>query len=161
MAMESLPDAITLSSLVPMAEDSGWWTTNQDPAPIPPPVVRQTWTGAPLDLRQVNAGNESEYIPPFEDEAIGSDLRVAHAYGIDILEIEIADETPLIITVQGDLETQFRTAIVSEENASWTHTLFSQSITVRPTVSTTRIRIVITRSEPGTGEYEIALRPGE
>lgn len=159
MATGTLPDADVLTTLVPMAEGSGWWTTTRDSAAIPPPVVREVWTGAPLDISVVNAANESEYIPLYEDDAIGTKLRVAHAYGIDILEIEIANTTPLTITFQGDPETQFRTVVALETNAIWSQTLFAQSTTIHPNEAITRIRIVITRSEPGTGNYSITLRP--
>jgi|GEM_PF-2367740 hypothetical protein len=159
MATGTLPDADVLATLAPMAEGSGWWTTTRDAAPIPPPVVRESWTGAPLNISVVNATNESEYIPVYEDDAVGTELRVAHAYGIDIVEIEIASTTPLIITFQGDSETQFRTVVASETNEAWSQNLFAQSMTIQPNEIMTRIRIIITRSEPGTGDYTITLRP--
>jgi len=140
--------------------ETGWWTTSQEPALIPPPVVREVWNGKPIDMDTVTSANESEYVPSNEDDPIGAKLRVAHAYGIDILDIELASSLPLVMTFQGDHETAFRTVIVSEADGIWTETLFSQSISFTPTEETTRLRIVVTRSEPGTGTYSIAVRPG-
>ncbi|MBU1050089.1 hypothetical protein KKG90_08730 [Candidatus Bipolaricaulota bacterium] len=160
LATGALPDADVFSLLVPVAESSGWWTKDREPAVVPPPTVRETWRGVPVDLDRVNATNESEYVPQYEDDAIGTPLRVAHAYGIDILEIVIASTTPLTITFEGDSSTQFRTIALSETKDVWSQTLFAQSLTLYPDESTTRIRIVITRSEAGTGKYSIALRPG-
>ena len=161
LATASLPDSDVLATLVPVAEGSGWWTRTRDPAPIPPVVVRDTWTGAPLELATVNAGNESEYLPTYEDDPIGSNLRVAHSYGIDILEIVVESATPMVIRFEGDADTEFRTAVASEANGIWASSTFEPSVTVQPDVNTTRIRIVITRSEPGTGEYSITIRPGQ
>ena len=159
MATGTLPDSDVLATLVPVAEGSGWWTTTRDSASIPPPVIREMWTGVPIDLSVVNATNESEYIPPYEDDAIGTELRVAHAYGIDIVEIELASTATMSITFQGDASTQFRTVIVSEIDEIWSHTTFTQSLILQPEADMTRIRIVITRSEPGTGEYAITIEP--
>jgi len=160
MATGTLLDFDVIATLVPLAEGSGWWTVTRDPAPIPPVVVREKWTGRSIDIVVVNVGNESDYVPLYEDDAIGTKLRVAHAYGIDILEVEISDTTPLMITFQGDETTQFRTIAVVETNAMWSQTTFTQSLIVYPEAATTRIRIIITRSEPGTGEYSITLQPG-
>ena len=159
MATGTLPDSDVLATLVHVADGSGWWTTTRDFASIPSLVVRETWTGALINLTLVNATNEAEYIPPYEDDAIGTELRVAHAYGIDIVEIELASTTPMAITFQGDASTQFRTVIVSEIDEIWSHTTFTQSLILQPEADMTRIRIVITRSEPGTGEYTITIEP--
>ncbi len=160
LATESLLDADVIATLVPQAEGSGWWTRTRDPAPIPPVVVRETWTGSPIDIATVNATNQSEYLPLYADDAIGTELRVAHAYGIDILEIVINDTSPMTIRFDGDSATQFRTVVTSETNAGWSSTLFETSITFQPDATVSRIRIVITRSEPGTGEYAITIHPG-
>jgi hypothetical protein len=159
MATGTLPDADVLATLVPGAEGSGWWTKTRDPASIPPPVVRETWTGMPVNITVVNATNESEYIPWYEDDAVGTKLRVAHAYGIDILEIVVTDTTPFIIKFQGDTTTQFRTIVASETDSSWSVSLFTQSLMIQPEQDTTRVRIIITRSDAGTGAYSITLRP--
>lgn len=161
LATGTLPDADVLASLVPVAEGSGWWTTSRDPAAIPPPVVRETWTGKLLDISVVNATNDSEYIPWYEEDAIGTKLRVAHAYGIDILEIEMADSSAMTIEFQGDAETQFRTVVALETKSGWTVTPFAQTLMILPESDATRMRIIITRSEPGTGAYVITLQPGD
>ena len=161
MTTGTLPDSDVLATLVPVAEGFGWWTKTRNSASIPPPVVRETWTGVPINLTVVNATNESEYIPLYEDDGIGTDLRVAHAYGIDILEIEITSTTPMVITFLGDTATHFRTVFVSEINEIWSQTSFAQSVIIHPEAAMTRIRIVVTRSEPGTGEYTITLQPEE
>ena len=160
MATGSLPDSDAIATLVPVAEGPGWWTSTRDPAPIPPVVFRETWTGTPIEIALVNATNESEFFPLYEDDAIGANLRVAHAYGIDILEIVLADTTPLRIEFHGDAETHFRTVVASETTSGWASTSFEKAITLQPDETTTRIRIVITRSEPGTGVYAISIQPG-
>ncbi len=159
LATGKLPDAEIMAALVPEAEGPGWWRRDRDFAIIPPPVVRATWTGTALDLDRVNATNESEYIPYFEDDGIGAQLRVAHAYGIDILEIEIASLVPAVIDFRGDALTQFRTLIASETDAEWTHTALNQSLVIQPTDTMARLRIIVTRSEAGTGSYSVTLRP--
>jgi len=160
LATEGLLDADVIATLVPQAEGSGWWTRKRDPAPIPPVVFRETWTGSPIDIATVNATNQSEYLPLYADDAIGTELRVAHAYGIDILEIVINDTSPMTIRFDGDSTTKFRTVVTSETNAGWSSTPFETSIAFQPDATVSRIRIIITRSEPGTGEYAITIVPG-
>ena len=160
LATESLPDSEVIAVLVPEAEGPGWWTKTRDPAPIPPVVFRETWTGSPIDVATVNATNQSEILPLHADDPIGTELRVAHAYGIDILEIVINDTSPMTIRFDGDSATQFRTVVASETNAGWASTPFETSIVLQPEATVLRIRIVITRSEPGTGEYAITIEPG-
>jgi len=159
LATGSLTDSEVIATLVPQEEGSGWWTKTRDPASIPPVVFRETWTGTPIDIRTVNATNQSEVLPQYEDDALGSALRVAHAYGIDILEIVISDASPMTIRFEGDSETQFRTVVAAETNGSWSSTTFETSIDLQPDATVARIRIVITRSEPGTGEYTITIEP--
>ena len=160
LATGRLLDSEVIATLVPEDEGRGWWTKTRDPAPIPPVVFRETWTGTPIDVKTVNATNQSEYRPLYEDDAIGTELRVAHAYGIDVLEIVINDSSPMTIQFGGDSETQFLTLVASETNAAWSSTTFETSFDLRPDEGMTRIRIIITRSEEGTGEYSITLRPG-
>jgi hypothetical protein len=159
LATGTLPDADVIASLVPLEEGSGWWTRTRDPAPIPPVVCRAAWSGNSIDLTEVNAGNESEYIPTYEDDPIGAELRVAHAYGIDIIEITLEDRAPIAIRFEGDPETAFRTVTAVESDGSWTSTVFEASILLQPDASATRIRVIVTRSEPGTGAYTVTLRP--
>ena len=160
LATGSLPDFDVIATLVPQAEGPGWWTKTRDPAAIPPVVFRETWTGRPIDIKTVNATNESEYVPLYKDDAVGTALRVAHSYGIDVLEIVLDDTIPMTIRFDGDSETQFRTVIATETSAGWSSSVFETSITLRPDATATRLRIVITRSEPGTGEYTITIQPG-
>jgi len=159
LATGSLLDSEVIATLVPQDEGSGWWTKTREPAPIPAVVFREMWTGTPIDIKVVNAANQSEYRPPYEDDAIGTELRVAHAYGIDILEITINDYSPMTIQFDGDSETQFLTVVASETNAVWSSTMFETSIDLQPAEGMERIRIVITRSEPGTGQYTLTIKP--
>ena len=160
LAISDVPDSDVLATLVPEAEGSGWWTRTRNPAQIPPVVVQSTWEGVEQTIETVNATNTSEYIPNFEDDPIGADLRIAHSYGIDILEITPGSTVPMLIVFAGDSGSEFRTAIASETSTGWTSAVFENSIALTPDVDTSRIRIVITRSEPGTGEYTVTLRPG-
>jgi len=161
LAVESLLDAGVIATLVPQAEGPGWWTRTRDPAPIPPVVFCETWTGNPIAVATVNATNQSEYLPLYADDPIGTELRVAHAYGIDILEILVDDTSPMAIRFDGDSASQFRTVVATETNASWSSRPFETSIVLQPDAAVSCIRIVITRSEPGTGEYTITIEPGE
>ena len=63
------------------------------------------------------------------------------------------------IEFHGDAETHFRTAIASETSSGWSLMPFETSITLQPDTTTIRIRVVITRSEPGTGEYTLTIEP--
>ena len=159
LATATLPDSNVLHTLVPVAEGSGWWQRDREPALVPPLVYQGTWTGETLDIHTVNAANESEYVPTYEDDPIGSKLRVAHAYGIDILEIQVASAAPMEIEFSGDASTQFLTSIALEIGGSWSTSTF-ESVFAPQLDETTRFRIVITRSEPGTGDYNLIIRPG-
>lgn len=160
LATGTLPDSAVIAMLVPQAKGSSWGMKIRDPAPIPPVVFYDTWMGTPIDIATVNAINESEILPLYEDDPIGTELRVAHAYGIDILEIMIEDTTPMRIEFHGDTKTHFRTVIASETGSGWSLIPFETSITLQPDATTIRVRVVITRSEPGTGEYTLIIEPG-
>ncbi|MFC2083008.1 hypothetical protein ACFLSG_03115 [Candidatus Bipolaricaulota bacterium] len=159
LATGDLVDSEVISTLVPQAEGSGWWTRTRDPAPIPPLVYRETWTGSAISIETVNSTNQSEYSPLYEDDPIGTALRVAHAYGIDVLEIVLDDMTPMTIQFKGEPETQFRTLIASEMSDGWSSAPFTAFATFQPEETMARIRIIITRSEAGTGEYTIIISP--
>lgn len=159
LATGTLPDSAVIATLVPQAESSGWSTKTPHPASIPPVVFRDTWMGTPINIATVNATNESDVLPMYEDDPIGTELRVAHAYGIDVLEIMIEDKTPMRIEFHGDTKTHFRTVIASETSSGWSSTPFETSIGLQPDATTIRIRIIITRSEPGTGEYTLSIEP--
>ena len=157
LATGDLPDADVISSLVPMEEGRGWWTRTRDAAPIPPPVHQSTWTGEPLVLETVNASQQSEWVPLYEDDPIGSPLRIAHAYGIDVLEVLVEDHGSVSVTFDGASDTSFRTWIASETNDGWTTLPFEETATLDLEASVVRLRLVVTRSEAGSGSYTILL----
>ena len=158
LATNALPDAAMIASAVPMEEGHGWWTRTRDPAPIPPPVHHATWTGEVVTIDAVNARQQSEWIPLYEDDPIGTSLRVAHAYGVDVVEILIDVPKPLLITFDGASDSTFRTWIASETADGWTTLPFSDTATIELDDGVSRLRLVVTRSEPGSGVYTVILR---
>ncbi len=159
LATEGLPDSEAIATLVPQSEREGWWTTTRASEPIPPPVFSAVWTGSVIDATTVNAAQGSEVIPMYDDDPIGTSLRVAHAYGIDVLKIELSDPSPIEIRFDGDPGTEFRTVVATESENGWTAEPFVTSIVLHPDVNAARIRIVVTRTEAGSGEYAVTLRP--
>lgn len=159
LATSALPDSDVIGKLVPEAEGSGWWTRTRPPAQIPPVVAKAAWAGIELSIETVSATNESEYTPAYEDDPIGTGLRIAHAYGIDIVEIAVGSTVPMSIAFEGNSNSAFRTAVASETSTGWISAAFEDAIVLEPDAEPSRIRIVITRSEAGTGEYTIVLSP--
>jgi len=158
LATNALPDAAVIASAVPMEEGHGWWTRTRDPAPIPPPVHHATWTGEAVTIDAVNARQQSEWIPLYEDDPIGTSLRIAHAYGIDVVEVLIEAPKPLLITFDGASDSTFRTWIASETADGWTSLPLNGTATIEPDEAISRLRLVVTRSEPGSGAYTVVLR---
>lgn len=158
-ATGDLPDAEIIASLIPREEAPGWWTATRDPAPLPPVVHQATWTGAPLTLATVNAEQQSEGWPLYEEDPVGSPLRVAHAFGIDVLEILVDEPGALSVTFSGAPDTVFRTFVASETSDGWATAAFVQTTTVALDPTTSRVRLIVTRTEPGCGEYRVTVRP--
>jgi len=159
LATNSVPDAEVLTTLVPEAEGSGWWTTNRATAQIPTLTYQGMWTGKALVIDTVNAGNKSEYEPYMADDTIGTPLRVAHSYGIDFLELENPDASPMIVEFTGDPETTFALGVATSIDGTWSaDVLDGESYTVP--AGTELIRLVVTRTEPGTGAYRFVVKPG-
>ncbi len=156
-ATGALPDAELVAALVPMEENRGWWTRTRDAAPIPPPVHQSTWIGETLAIETVNATQQSEWVPLYEDDPVGSPLRIAHAYGIDVLEILVEEAGPVSITFDGASDTAFRTWVASETSEGWTTLAFKETTTLDLGASVVRFRLVVTRSEPGSGSYAFTV----
>ena len=94
----------------------------------------------------------------FPVDPVGTPLRVAHAYGIDVVEIVPTVERSMRITFVGDRGTQFRISVATRRTASWeAHAVAPELGTLVSTVGVDRVRIVITRGEAGTGTYSLQI----
>lgn len=159
LATGQVPDSNVIATLVRQADSPSLWTKTAGPPPLPPVVFRETWKGTSITAARVNASNAFAYRPPSEDDEIGTSLKVAHAYGIDVLEIVMDRAAPLTIQFNGDASSTFRTTVAYLEGSRWTSLPFTESISLQPTKDVTFIRVIVTRSEGGTGKYSLTIRP--
>jgi hypothetical protein len=65
----------------------------------------------------------------------------------------------MILEFHGDAESEFRTVAAVEVDAAWVVTPFETSVVLQPPPGATRIRLIVTRSEPGTGAYTVSIHP--
>ena len=123
------------------------------------PVVRARWTGEERrygEVTEVSAYAEYSY---FGEDPVGSPLRVAHAYGIDLVAIEIASSAPLRIRVVGDPETDFHIAAIGSSDGDHVVLPFDAeaALVVSDPVAYDRLLLVITRGLAGAGTYSLQL----
>jgi hypothetical protein len=154
-ATESLPDQDSIRSLATQIRfDLGIRSLS-----IPTPVATVNWTGDDRRIDHVTHESPSLLATYYEEDPVGVPLRVAHAYGIDVISIHPATEQPMLLTFSGDPGTTFSVAAVGSRNGSW-ETLPGGATGVHVTHSNqyAEIRLVVTRGDEGTGEYVIKLR---
>jgi len=161
LATGEVPDAKILSTLVPQVAGSDWWTRNRDPARIPALTYQQTWTGEPLTVHEVTAQNESTYAPYLSDDALGAPLRVAHSYGIDFLEILNPETMGMILAFTGNPETVFGVGVAEQRGGDWSYAAMSETHPHVIASGAEIVRLVVTRTESGTGTYSFSIRPSE
>ena len=164
LATGKLPDQHALQDLRTVLEDTIEWETGQPidgPIDLPTPVHVTQWRGAPLVIDQVNAEGWGSWYGTYPEDEAGSPLRVAHAYGIDVIDIVPASSAPAAIRIHGDEETAFQVFAAFEQSGAWTTKPLAMDTpwTLSSPESFDRIRLIITRSEAGTGTYSITVSP--
>ena len=128
-----------------------------DTALLPPPVYHATWTGQPLDVQWGNTTNERQEWPFVPEDVEGSPLRVAHAYGIDVLDFSGSTPDPMQILFSGDDETEFFVAVAVQDAAGWHIEPIDPGVAVLVEGPFDLARVIVTRTEPGTGAYALSI----
>jgi hypothetical protein len=97
----------------------------------------------------------------YAEDPVGSPLRVAHAYGIDVVSIEVASPLPLVVTFDGDADTTFHIAAVgwAEDVPSVLAVDPAGRVTLDDPYVFDRLSLIITRGEAGAGTYTVRLDP--
>ncbi|MEA1870701.1 MAG: hypothetical protein U9N00_00695, partial [Candidatus Bipolaricaulota bacterium] len=87
-------------------------------------------------------------------------LRVAHAYGIDFLDLASSTDQTMEIAFAGAAGTVFRVNVVTQEGSNTTvHQLTANApVSIDQPDKYDAIRIVITRGEAGTGRYSLTIQ---
>ena len=164
LATERLADREALHRLALSLEESIEWETGQtlrDGVSLPTPVHVAAWKGTGLAIDHVNSLGWGSWYGTFDEDPIDSPLRVAHAYGIDVIEIIPATDASMTIAFSGDHETRFLVFACAEKSGTWTIAPIAQDApwTISSPDAFDRIRLAVTRTEPGTGAYSIHLSP--
>ncbi len=162
LAADAVPDADRIKTLFPLPDPQAKSQRPTRFVELPPPVYQGTWSGGEVTIDRVTAASEPPYDSEFEQDPIGTPLRVAHAYGIDFLHLTASVERPMTIAFSGDPGTEFRVDVVTRRGSSVTSQRLTQQAPVRIDLpgSFDEIRIVVTRGESGTGTYHLTLREG-
>ncbi|MEA1871080.1 MAG: hypothetical protein U9N00_02635 [Candidatus Bipolaricaulota bacterium] len=160
LAAGTTPDADLIKTMFPLAAEDGKSRNSTRWVLLPAPVYTGTWSGTPIDIERVNFQSDAPYSPQFEEDPIGTPLRVAHAYGIDFLDLASSTDQTMEIAFAGAAGTVFRVNVVTQKGSS--NTVYQ--LTADAPVSIERpneydaIRIVITRGEAGTGSYSLTIQ---
>ena len=159
-----LPDQHAIHEITTVVEETIRWETGQtltEPLSFPTPVHVAEWTGAGLIIDQVNAQGWGSWYGTYREDPVSSPLRVAHAYGIDVIDIQPTSDDSVAISFAGDEETAFQVFVACEQMGVWTTKPLTRDTawTLSSPGSFDRIRVIVTRDEPGTGMYSITLSP--
>jgi len=166
-ATQALPDQDAIVTLTRFVEEEVEWELGSSPATtltLPTPVYVGEWLGNDLTVDHVNNEGWGSLFGIFNEDPHGAPLRVAHAYGIDVIEIRpVARHAPVSMTFSGNKETDFHVIVAVNLGGSWTTTSLSPDLPWIPPASAEFdcIRIVITRGEAGTGTYSLYLSATE
>jgi hypothetical protein len=160
LASGTIPDANLIKTMFPLAVEDGKSRNSTRWVVLPAPVYRETWSGTPIDIERVNFESNAPYSPWFEEDPIGTPLRIAHAYGIDFLDLASSTDQPMEIAFAGDAGTVFRVNVVTQEGSNTTvYRLTADApVSIEHPDRYDTIRIVITRGEAGTGSYSLTIR---
>jgi len=160
LASGTIPDTDLIKTMFPRAAEDGKSRNNTRWVVLPAPVYTGTWDGAPIDIEWVNFESDVPYSPQFEEDPIGTPLRVAHAYGIDFLDLASSTDQAMEIAFSGDAGTVFCVNVVTQKGANTTvHQLTTDApVNIEHPDGYDVIRIVITRGEAGTGSYSLTIR---
>jgi hypothetical protein len=160
LASGTTPDADLIKTMFPLATEDGKSRSSTRWVVLPTPVYTGTWSGVPIDIERVNFESAAPYFPWFAEDPIGTPLRVAHAYGIDFLDLPSSTEQTMEIAFAGDTGTVFRVNVVAQKgsNTSVYHLTADAPVSIEYPDRYDAIRIVITRGEAGTGSYSLTIR---
>jgi hypothetical protein len=162
LATETIPDAGKIRALFPLPDPQAKSQHVRRWVELPPPVCHGTWNGGEAAIERVTVAGETPYAPKFEQDPVGSPLRVAHAYGIDVLHLIAGVGERLEITFSGDPGTEFRVNVAARkgtEVVTWRLAPGTPLLVDQPNAFD-EIRLVVTRGEAGTGTYHLTLRSG-
>ena len=124
---------------------------------LPPPVYRTTWIGQTLDVAWVNTSNARQVWPFAPEDVEGSALRVAHAYGIDVLDFASGTDASMQLVFAGDDETRFFVAAAVQTDGTWRIEPIDRGVPAVIEGPFDRVRVLVTRAEAGTGTYSFAV----
>ncbi len=160
LATEAVPDADRIRTLFPIADTEAKSQRGKGWAELPPPVYQGTWSGEDLLIDRVNSKTEAPYAPEFAEDPLDAPLRVAHAYGIDLLHLVASADRPLEISFSGGAGTEFRVNVAGRRGAEYSVWRLAPGETVRIENPDryAEIRIVVTRGEAGNGTYQLTVR---
>jgi hypothetical protein len=160
LASGTIPDADLIKTMFPCAAEDGKSRNSTRWVALPAPVYTGTWSGTPIDIERVNFESDAPYCSQFEEDSIGTPLRVAHAYGIDFLDLVSSTDQTMEITFAGDEGTVFRVNVVTREGSNTTvYRLTADApVSIEHPNRYDAIRIAITRGEAGTGSYSLIIR---
>ena len=161
-ATQALPDRDAIAALARFVEEEVEWTLGvslESTVTLPTPVYVGEWRGNDLTVDRVNTEAWGSFFGSFDEDPLDAPLRVAHAYGIDVIEIRPVADAPLSIVFSGNEETDFQVIAAVDRGGAWTTTSVSPDLSWIPPspAEFDRIRIVITRGETGTGTYSLHL----
>lgn len=130
---------------------------------LPVSTYEGVWNGGELVIDRSNERNVPPYELRYADDAVGTPLRVAHAYGIDYLRLRASTRTTMMISFTGDDGTAFRADVALTKGGIYTVHKLSEGkpVIVESPDQYDEICIVITRGEAGTGAYSVTIEQGE
>ncbi len=153
-ATDALPDQGPLQAMV----DAVRYDLGLRDLSLPIPVHRASWTGTPLCIDRVNVESPVRELVYYVEDETDVPLRVAHAYGIDMISISPRSNAPLAIRFEGDPDTGFRTACVARTDGGWEIVASAGGgWIVDAPAQYSEIRVVLTRGEAGSGAYTLDL----
>lgn len=129
---------------------------------LPVSTYEGEWMGNEQTIDRSNANSSAPYDLWYADDAAGTPLRVAHAYGIDYLRIVARAPNGMVISFDGDDETVFRAAVVTITATGYTSYPLAEGdpLMLDAPDRYDEICIVVTRGESGTGKYFLTIEAG-
>lgn len=157
LATDTLPDAAIIAKL-----RASWRSEiglrNLD---LPPALAATEWIGRPEVLDRVTEASVAGILLGYSDSEPGDSLRVAYAYGIDVVSIRPRSAAPLAISVDAPQTAALRVAVTGRKGDAWT--LLSVSggdVVVGHPQRYDELRVILTRGETDSGSYRVRLTPG-
>ena len=153
----ALRDAALFEAANPSPDLDVGGSASSTASALPPPVYRTTWIGQTLDVAWVNTSNARQVWPFAPEDVEGSALRVAHAYGIDVLDFASGTDASMQLVFAGDDETTFFVAAAVQTDGTWRIEPIDRGVPALIEGPFDRVRVLVTRAEAGTGTYSFAV----